>query len=144
MTGIIGAVAFVGVGLIGVLPWVFSGLIAAAFVTGWVLTDLREYIRDGIKAAGTASKTTRQSRTVGRQVRGRMGRRSDRFGYLRQPVSFQQHHPNDWLLGRSSLQRLSRIARQIRLRVKHQSARWLFPRSLSFLPIFGLQCTDFA
>ena len=64
VTGIIGAVAFLGIGVTGVLPWVFAGPIAAAFVTGWILTKLREYLSGGTHPAGTASKTTKQSRTV--------------------------------------------------------------------------------
>jgi hypothetical protein len=62
--GIIGAVAFLGIGLTGALPWVFAGPIAAAFVTGWVLTELREYLRAGAIPKGTVGKTTKQSRTV--------------------------------------------------------------------------------
>jgi hypothetical protein len=64
VTGIIGATTFLGIGLTGALPWVFAGPIAAAFVTGWVLTELREYLKGGTNPARAVSKTIQQSRTV--------------------------------------------------------------------------------
>src|SRR2546427_6376408 len=64
LTGFIGAVAFIGIGLTGFLPWLVAGPIATAFVTGWVLTELREYLAGGTKRTGIQGKTTKESRTV--------------------------------------------------------------------------------
>ena len=64
MTGTIGALAFIAIGFTGFLPWLVAGPIATAFVTGWVLTELREYLAGGTKPTWTQGKTTKQSRTV--------------------------------------------------------------------------------
>ncbi len=66
--GIIGTIAFLGIGLSNVLPWVFAGPVAATFVTGWILNELREYLKGRTTTSPQkepeAKPRTKQARTV--------------------------------------------------------------------------------
>src|SRR5438445_5235752 len=69
--GVIGAVVFLAVGLTSFLPWVFAEPVAATFVTGFVLSELSEYLKGRTTPSGQKESGTKpgkkQARTVSLQ-----------------------------------------------------------------------------